>query len=61
MGIFSDTIHQGVGMSSKPDGIKEVQGATEVEVAAELVKYLRSDAHGQSFGKVIGIGHSLGR
>lgn len=51
----------GIGKSSKPDGINEVQGATEVEITAELVKYLRSGAHGKSFGRVIGIGHSFGR
>jgi hypothetical protein len=53
--------HSGVGASSKPDGIKEVQTSTEVEIAARLVDYLRGDTHGFKFGKVVGVGHSFGR
>ncbi|KAF8219650.1 hypothetical protein L208DRAFT_1338747 [Tricholoma matsutake] len=49
-----------VGSSSKPDGIKEAQISTEIEIAAKLVDYLRSGEHGYQFGSIIGIGHSFG-
>jgi pimeloyl-ACP methyl ester carboxylesterase len=51
----------GVGKSDKPNGIKEVQTPTQVEITTELVKYLRGKPNGQTFGRVIGIGHSFGR
>ncbi|PPQ94914.1 hypothetical protein CVT25_004400 [Psilocybe cyanescens] len=51
---------QGVGQSSKPDGIKEVQTATQIEVAAMLIRYLKSGKSGYKFTKFIGIGHSYG-
>jgi len=57
----ADILRSGVGKSSKPDGIKEVQISTEVEVAARLVDYLRGDSHSFKFTKVIGVGHSFGR
>lgn len=50
----------GTGHSSKPDGIKEIQLPTEVEVADRLIDHLRNGETGFKFGKVIGIGHSLG-
>ncbi|KAJ3503956.1 hypothetical protein NMY22_g18073 [Coprinellus aureogranulatus] len=50
----------GIGKSEKPDGIKEVQTPTEVEIAAELVKYLKSKPRGLEFDRYIGIGHSYG-
>ncbi|KAF8152596.1 Alpha/beta hydrolase family-domain-containing protein [Crassisporium funariophilum] len=50
----------GVGRSSKPDGIKEVQLATEVEIAAALIKRLRSGDSGHTFQRIIGVGHSFG-
>ncbi|KAF8970842.1 Alpha/Beta hydrolase protein [Flammula alnicola] len=50
----------GVGQSSKPDGIKEVQQATEIEIAAQLIDYLKTGKSGHAFSRVIGIGHSFG-
>ncbi|KAF5335742.1 hypothetical protein D9611_009647 [Ephemerocybe angulata] len=50
----------GTGKSDKPDGIKEVQTATEVEIAAQLVKFLRGNPFGSRFNRIIGIGHSYG-
>ncbi|KAF8871183.1 Alpha/beta hydrolase family-domain-containing protein [Infundibulicybe gibba] len=50
----------GVGKSSKPDGVREVQRATEVQIAARLLEHLRSNTPGVTFGKVVGIGHSFG-
>ncbi|KAJ2916917.1 hypothetical protein MD484_g3486, partial [Candolleomyces efflorescens] len=50
----------GVGKSAKPDGISKVQTATEVEIAAQLAKYLRGNPQGHNFSRVIGIGHSYG-
>lgn len=51
----------GIGKSDKPNGIKEVQIATEVEIAAQLGKYLQGKPQGQTFNRFIGIGHSYGR
>ncbi|KAF6752438.1 hypothetical protein DFP72DRAFT_1171641 [Ephemerocybe angulata] len=48
------------GKSDKPDGIKEVQTATEVEIAAQLVTFLRGNPFGSRFNRIIGIGHSYG-
>ncbi|KAF6749047.1 Alpha/Beta hydrolase protein [Ephemerocybe angulata] len=50
----------GTGQSDKPDGITEVQSPTEIEIAAQLVKYLRGSPKGNQFKRVIGIGHSFG-
>ncbi|KII91729.1 hypothetical protein PLICRDRAFT_123246 [Plicaturopsis crispa FD-325 SS-3] len=50
----------GVGHSTKPDGIKEVQLSTEIAVAESLVKHVRKGIDGHTFGKVVGIGHSFG-
>ncbi|KAJ3548248.1 hypothetical protein NMY22_g1331 [Coprinellus aureogranulatus] len=50
----------GIGKSQKPDGIKEIQIATEIEIAAELGKYLQGNPQGQSFKRFIGVGHSYG-
>ncbi|PPR03475.1 hypothetical protein CVT26_007881 [Gymnopilus dilepis] len=50
----------GVGQSSKPDGIKEVQQDTEIEVAAELIRYIRKGGTKNVFRTIIGIGHSFG-
>ncbi|KAJ3522899.1 hypothetical protein NMY22_g11684 [Coprinellus aureogranulatus] len=50
----------GVGKSDKPDGIKEVQMPTEVEIAVKLIQHLQSKPHGLSFNGYIGIGHSYG-
>ncbi|KAJ2929160.1 hypothetical protein H1R20_g7923, partial [Candolleomyces eurysporus] len=50
----------GVGKSDKPDGITEVQTAAEIEIAAQLAKYLRGNPQGHQFNRVIGIGHSYG-
>ncbi|KAF6752437.1 Alpha/beta hydrolase family-domain-containing protein [Ephemerocybe angulata] len=50
----------GTGKSDKPDGITEVQTATDFEIAAELVKYLRAKPGGNEFNRVVGIGHSFG-
>ncbi|KAF8901328.1 Alpha/Beta hydrolase protein [Gymnopilus junonius] len=50
----------GISESSKPDGIKEVQENIEIEVAAELIKYIRRGATGIPFQQIVGIGHSLG-
>jgi len=47
----------GVGLSAKPDGIKAVQSATEVEIAHQLIQKLRSTGN---YGKITGIGHSYG-
>jgi len=59
MSIFWLSLHhKGVGNSSKPDGIKEVQIGTEIAVATALVGHLRTIL---SFGKIVGIGHSYGR
>lgn len=58
---IANTSKLGVGSSSKPDGIKEAQISTEIEIAAKLVDYLRSGEHGYQFGSIIGIGHSFGR
>jgi hypothetical protein len=64
--ISVDELQPGVGKSSKPDGIKEVQLSTEIEVAAALVQNLktRQDFDFQSEynkAKIIGVGHSYGR
>lgn len=58
---IANTSKLGVGTSSKPDGIKEAQISTEVEIAAKLVDYLRGGEHGYQFDSIIGIGHSFGR
>ncbi|TFK22243.1 alpha/beta-hydrolase [Coprinopsis marcescibilis] len=50
----------GVGLSDKPDGIKEVQTATEVEIAAQLGLHLKSRPSGQQFNRVVAVGHSYG-
>ncbi|KAF8631705.1 hypothetical protein AX17_005037 [Amanita inopinata Kibby_2008] len=50
----------GVGQSSKPDGINEVQRSTEIGVATELLKFLKRGSTGLTFSKVIAIGHSFG-
>ncbi|PPQ76378.1 hypothetical protein CVT26_015386 [Gymnopilus dilepis] len=50
----------GVGQSSRPDGIKEVQEDTQIEVAAELIKYIRSGKTGHEFRKFVGVSHSFG-
>ncbi|KAH9475537.1 hypothetical protein JR316_0012652 [Psilocybe cubensis] len=50
----------GVGHSSKPDGIQQVQTATQVEIAAQLIKYLKSGKSGYTFTRFIGLGHSYG-
>ncbi|KAJ3549475.1 hypothetical protein NMY22_g873 [Coprinellus aureogranulatus] len=50
----------GVGKSDKPDGIKEVQMPTEVEIAVKLIEHLQSKPRGLSFNGYIGIGHSYG-
>ncbi|KDR71886.1 hypothetical protein GALMADRAFT_281702 [Galerina marginata CBS 339.88] len=50
----------GVGHSCKPDGIKEVQQATQIVIAAQLINYLKSGKSGHNFSRVIGIGHSFG-
>ncbi|KAF8955634.1 hypothetical protein BDZ97DRAFT_1856429 [Flammula alnicola] len=50
----------GVGQSSKPDGIKEVQQATEIEIGAQLIRYLKSGKSGHTFSRFVGIGHSFG-
>ncbi|KAJ3521946.1 hypothetical protein NMY22_g12098 [Coprinellus aureogranulatus] len=50
----------GTGKSDKPDGIKEAQTPTHIEIAAELVKYLKGSPDGHSFGHFVGIGHSYG-
>ncbi|KDR72821.1 hypothetical protein GALMADRAFT_734987 [Galerina marginata CBS 339.88] len=50
----------GVGQSSKPDGIKEVQQDTQIAIAAQLITYLKSGKSGHKFTKFIGIGHSFG-
>ncbi|KAF9466674.1 hypothetical protein BDZ94DRAFT_1319199 [Collybia nuda] len=65
----------GVGKSSKPDGIQEVQLATEIEVAASLVDILKCSNEGCTGGAgrdtfiseielknatFIGVGHSFG-
>ncbi|KAG8712447.1 hypothetical protein FRC08_014563 [Ceratobasidium sp. 394] len=47
----------GVGQSDKPDGLGEVQAATEVEILHQLIQNLRSTG---KFSKVVGIGHSFG-
>ncbi|KZS98158.1 hypothetical protein SISNIDRAFT_134000 [Sistotremastrum niveocremeum HHB9708] len=47
----------GVGSSSKPDGIKEVQSTVQVEIAHLLIEHLKSTG---SFKRVVGIGHSFG-
>ncbi|KAG8745167.1 hypothetical protein FRC10_008620 [Ceratobasidium sp. 414] len=47
----------GVGQSDKPDGLSEVQAATEVEVLHQLIQNLRSTG---KYSKVVGIGHSFG-
>ncbi|PPQ75774.1 hypothetical protein CVT26_000891 [Gymnopilus dilepis] len=51
----------GAGESSKPDGIQDLQEETEVEVVAELIRYIRSGKTGHQFQQIIGIGHSYGR
>ena len=48
----------GVGKSQKPHGIKEVQTPTNMEVGAQLVKYVQST---KRFNPVIAVGHSYGR
>ncbi|KAF8955647.1 hypothetical protein BDZ97DRAFT_1926508 [Flammula alnicola] len=53
-------IYDRVGQSSKPDGIKEVQQATEIEIAAQLITYLKSGKSGHKFRRFVGIGHSFG-
>ncbi|KZT32869.1 hypothetical protein SISSUDRAFT_1037451 [Sistotremastrum suecicum HHB10207 ss-3] len=50
----------GIGASSKPDGIKEVQSPVQVEVAHSLVTSIRAGALHQAFSKIIGVGHALG-
>ncbi|TEB24087.1 hypothetical protein FA13DRAFT_1639058 [Coprinellus micaceus] len=50
----------GTGKSDKPDGLKEVQGPTQVEVAAQLARYLQGKPQGKTFGRFLGIGHSFG-
>ena len=61
MVIDYNSLPVGVGKSAKPDGISKVQTATEVEIAAQLAKYLRGNPQGHNFSRVIGIGHSYGR
>ncbi|KAF5319830.1 hypothetical protein D9611_012839 [Ephemerocybe angulata] len=50
----------GTGQSDKPDGISKLQFPTELEIASELVKYLRAKPRGNQFNQVVGIGHSYG-
>ncbi|KAF8901331.1 hypothetical protein CPB84DRAFT_1962043 [Gymnopilus junonius] len=50
----------GAGKSSKPDGIEALQEDTKIEVAVELVKYIRKGRTGHHFQQIIGIGHSYG-
>ncbi|KZS98821.1 hypothetical protein SISNIDRAFT_499160 [Sistotremastrum niveocremeum HHB9708] len=50
----------GTGNSSKPDGIQEVQLGVEVEVAHGVVEYFKDGNAGISFGRIIGVGHSVG-
>ncbi|TEB33759.1 hypothetical protein FA13DRAFT_1707982 [Coprinellus micaceus] len=50
----------GIGKSQKPNGIKEVQLPTEVEIAAQLVKHLKAGPQGQSWKRFVGVGHSFG-
>ncbi|KAG9086476.1 hypothetical protein FRC06_003067 [Ceratobasidium sp. 370] len=49
--------YRGVGQSDKPDGLSEVQAATEVEIMHQLIQNLRQTG---KFSKVVGIGHSFG-
>lgn len=58
--IVSD-LSSGTGSSSKPDGIQEVQLGVEVEVAHGVVEYFKNGNAGISFGRIIGVGHSVGR
>lgn len=51
----------GTGKSDKPHGIKEVQTPTHVEIAVQLLGYLKGSEHGHSFDRFIGVGHSYGR
>ncbi|KAF5320622.1 hypothetical protein D9611_013738 [Ephemerocybe angulata] len=51
----------GTGKSNKPDGISKVQLATHIEIAAQLVRYLRIGKPGGSqFNRVVEVGHSFG-
>ena len=51
----------GVGASDHPDPIEVVQASLEVEVAHALIQALRDGViGGNTFYKVVGIGHSLG-
>ncbi|KAF8901343.1 hypothetical protein CPB84DRAFT_1962051 [Gymnopilus junonius] len=50
----------GAGKSSKPNGIEVLQEDTEIEIAAELIKYIRRGRTGHHFQQIIGIGHSYG-
>lgn len=72
--IIANEILSGVGKSSKPDGIKEVQLSTEIEVAAALVNKLKCKdeeckaTKGKLDSKIdltnakfISVGHSFGR
>ncbi|KAF8888598.1 hypothetical protein BD779DRAFT_1672262 [Infundibulicybe gibba] len=44
-------------LGNKPDGIREVQFQTEVEVANQLLECLPKKL---SFGEIVGVGHSFG-
>lgn len=50
----------GVGMSDHPDGIQVVQTPMEIEIAHQLVEYVKKDSRFKS-AKFVGIGHSFGR
>lgn len=52
----------GIGASDHPDPIQVVQAPLEIEIAHQLISYLRNTETfcGTKFEKVIGVGHSLG-
>jgi len=51
----------GSGLSSKPDGIKEVQSVTHLAVIDSLLSLLRAgNIGGISFKTIVGVGHSFG-